>query len=200
VFVTLTYVGVAFFQLRAISRQADITERALTAIEDAYVRIDFESYVEEGAERPLVKYWFVNQGRTPATLVEWCAMLRFHEELPSRPEYSTKNTLGYPAPSVLIAPNGGETNRSPCLGPVRQSVDGEFDAMWKGQIGLFFYGFQRYECVFGHIHKVGFGYSFAPAYKGFWLAGGKAYNYHRREKTKRKDIDVPEHRYRPSSS
>ncbi len=176
VYVTVGYVFVAILQWGVIRRQAD----TLRAIEDAWISINFEPRYfppPNRAHHPHIKYWFENAGRTPATIVEVCAILEFAHQLPDIPIYPPKAVIAYPENTSVVGPNLGKTTPGWC--PIKPED-------WEKAIDLaltwFFYGFIRYKPVYGPNIVSGFAFRFDRKTEGFMMIDNPRYTYRRTKK------------------
>jgi len=192
VFATLILAGIAVWQGVHLRRTVDAAIRG----ERPYL---FPGDLKEGllpsgadalyiksqvTSKPWVTFLFHNIGRTPAILERWCTVLYLGAKLP------------YPAPIVQATAfeaktpiRGGEwyppgTDKQFPAGLTceyeRSITETEVDAIKKGELFFFLYGYVIYRDFFGFVHEKRF--CFKSFLKGLGVYGGEAYNY---EKSKR---------------
>ena len=131
------------------------------------------------AEWCIIDFWFINNGRSPATVSEVATTFCLDNKLPIRPDYgeqSPAEDAGYPPDVVVIAPNGG-TTKPGSLGVRFHPVDGmpiSLQQKW-----WLLYGFVRYKDAANKERVLGYGYQFDAKFGGLSMINNSAYNYHR---------------------
>jgi hypothetical protein len=175
---------IAIWTLGAINRQADIAEQSLTLIEAPYLSVKMQAHILQSGARifepapyPKVEYWFRNDGRTVALLVEECAMLRVYADLPKQPEYYGINPIG-----VGLA-HASDTLHWNCSGTnFDLDKEAKYSAFINGQTKAYFFGFIRFDDLFETRRTYAYCWQYIPSSAGFIVAGGKSYNYLTAEK------------------
>lgn len=129
-----------------------------------------------------ITYSVENLGKTPAVLIQRSVYYEALDDLPAEPRYDRVITIR----DMILRPDS-EPLKLTVLGK-----DGTAPAVMIDHATAYFWGYFRYEDVFGRTRKMGFCYRCDPmsddpgglAYHILWSrAGGKAYNYDREEGT-----------------
>lgn len=191
--VVVTAIGVVFVALtlkatrdavRETAKATSATERAV----EVQVRIErpllFVEQIDTNAGQGFVNFNIQNIGKSPAVLIEWSGQCEPIEPLPSTPVYSQV---------VKVRGTILRSNDDGMRIPIKLS-DEAAQAIFDEQKTAYFWGYLRYEDVFGRTRTTGFAYVGHPYTvdgvdfdsrdgRGlFWArAGGKAYNYDREE-------------------
>lgn len=188
VYVTVAYVFVAIFQWSSIRRQANIAEKLPMIIEAPYVSIGMKPYVlQQGGipnGNPWIEYWFKNNGRTQAQVIEYCVAFEICEigEMPEKPHYESGNAVL--VREHFIIPASAETAHARCSGDFDFAHEADFAPIRENRQMLFFYGYIRFCTVFKSQPPriFGFDYFYDPGFNSLTPVGGTEYNYDREEK------------------
>lgn len=173
---TLGFTAWAAFSARDAARYAaravDVhvrVEQPILVVDKMTTRIDPPVWQE-------INFSYQNLGRSPAILIEWSAECMGAESLPDFPEYTN---VTYVRGTVMRAHATDQVH-------IELAYDRGYTEVASGKWPIFFWGYFRYEDVFGRTRKTGFCYrgehtEFGPLH--FWRRhGGSAYNYDREEK------------------
>jgi hypothetical protein len=152
-----------FFTLRATRKAADaatrtakVAEDALYFAERAYLSIDkieFDGEFMVGSVAKL-KLKIINDGKTPAKIIDISARVKFVDKIPSIPDYP----IGQKSQSQMIIRSGGEKPLVNIKGDI--VTPEQFTDMFKGTQILFIWGRIIYQDIFKKFMVVGFGAEF----------------------------------------
>jgi hypothetical protein len=186
IFTVVLAVSTVFLWLATL-RSAKIAERALTDLERPFVGIEIipsqatelEQF-EQGAIPNSLQFWFVNYGRTPATItqladqLELCTPGQFPE-----PFDTTTAQNEFPKFGIII---GANNEKSPVSS--RSYFDSECIPtrdLPSSAGNLFLLGFIRYRDIFGNRYRMGFCLKWTttdnPSDGRFLFDGDEGYNY-----------------------
>jgi hypothetical protein len=180
ILVTGAYTVISFYMLGAIRKQAE----QLAKMEAPFLSLDFRFNTLAPNGIPtgdvcVIDFWFINNGRTPATLSDMATTFCLDNKLPVRPDYAKERTPefgAYPPDVVVIAPNGG-TTKPGRVGAAYDPIDAT--AIRLQQKCWFLYEFVRYKDSACNERVLGFGYEFDVRFGGLSIIDSPAYNYHR---------------------
>ncbi len=180
---TLIYVVISFFGLRAIKKQADIAlsnTNALMSSERAWVIVDlgWPNGAEQGTLGTSVSFgvesWSVfvvitcrNQGRTPAWIVERRMGLLSTPDIPDMPPLDSAKILQTQRETLLVG--GPEYSNTEIVETKKQIVDEE---------GRIVFGVVKYLDIYGKIRETTFGYRVSKYFRLHRLADHPEYNKH----------------------
>lgn len=189
VYITIGYAFIAFFQLKSIDRQADISERALTRDKVPYVFVKEPHQPNSTSlfqdRRVDIRYTLKNYGNGPAFLRAIIGQTSISEGLGPIPHARPREPL-LPVGDIL-----GADEETPLLEAV-PSVATLSDSDWRSleidpdaKFKVFFYGLINYVDVWGNEWTNGFAWIYDPNIRRMRIATKyevpEGYNYHRQE-------------------
>jgi hypothetical protein len=200
-FVGVVQAGLFFWQLRLIrlsladtkataeaaNKSATVAERALKELEAPRVFVDVidtglevmdgTAHLATGVQ---FRYRVTNYGRTPALLTEVC--LRYpilsYGETPAEINPSKVPGRGLPT-GVVSALNNPYDERENLVSQI--DVMKLYEELSFKKYALFFYGYVRYEDIFGERYITGFCHLFDGLHNRFVRSGNKRFNYFRKD-------------------
>jgi hypothetical protein len=178
------------WQWSAIKEQAAISKEVLTKLEIPYVSIRkitphvLKPRVEGKTPEPWAVIWFQfnleNSGRSVAEVTSVHSELRILGSLPMPPEYSgTIDVSAFPiGPNSISHVYWTATYKFP---PDPQKMNDDFWSIMAEKMQIVCFGYIRYKDPLGARWKSGFCWKWNPHNDGAYLAGGRYYNYNRKD-------------------
>jgi hypothetical protein len=184
--IATTGLGVlGYLQLADVRRSADIAERSLTELEAPFISVRI---IDKGVDKihgitdqefGIMRFSFSNYGRIPVHLrqvEEKLTLISFEHGLPEEFDLNFSNRI--PMPRGVISVPGID---SPIFTSyLIRDISNELAAARSQPLvknELFFYGFVRYDTIFGQKFRLGFCFIFDRYSDGWVLAGEEKYNY-----------------------
>lgn len=171
----------------AAVKATEIAGIALTGLEKPHLfvdRVEFDqplvrnTFDYENEERhPWVHYWVKNYGRSPAIIKEFCGQVWAGAEFPEYPEHRDSDIYGEDD-SYVLAAGDSRTKRALTRFPIDGQIMNDIGSIAAQR--LRFFGYIRYESLFGQTETVGFCWRYNLDLARFLQEDMPNYTYHHR--------------------
>jgi hypothetical protein len=157
----IIYAGVAYFQLRAIHRQADITEKGISVLERAWISVGLEPNYTPRPEPHEIPFVVANHGRTPAQIKEINGKITISDSLI---EYEIAPLPEGPLPTILTT--FASQSQRHHIGTPRMDSGAISEVNRKTKL-MMIYGWIIYDDIFGKRHVTRFLQVYSPRISNF---------------------------------